>query len=213
MSIFRIKDIDYKFTEFLDNKTLFSLKVVNKYYVKIFDDKFWKRRFFYFYKKYIKLDDKYINIYKQNWIKYYKLTSYLYNFKNLAISLYDSIIMDSPDLFYLLINYNKLKTNKLFNSGKYKDIEAYNYTSKNNLRFLPINLIIEKDSVNCFKFLIKEQNKKLYEYYFENSIRNKSHNIINYMIEKNIIKINVRFLKLILLHRCYIQNLFIHRFI
>jgi len=210
MSIFKLKDIDYKFTDFLDNKTLFSLSIVNKYYIKIFDNKFWKRRFYYFYKKHINLNNVYINIYNQEWNKYYKLTTHLYNFQNLAISIYNSIIIDSPDLFYLLINFNKLKTNKLFNTGKYKDIEAYNYISKSELRFLPINLIIEKDSINCFKFLIKEQNKNLYEYYFENSIRNKSIKIVNYMIEKNIIKINVKILKLILLYKYYIPNLFIH---
>ena len=212
MSIFGIKDLDYKFTKFLDNQTLFSLQNINKYYLNIFNEIFWKKRFYSHYIRYINIKNKYINKNKYKWKEYYKITDNLLSFKNLSLSVYKTIILDTADLFFLIININNMEFDKLFNSGKYKDTTAYNYFSNENLRFMPINLIIENDSINCFKniFILKKNtlHKSLPLHYLIYAIRNKSDEIVKYIIKKKIVEVNLKVIKTALIYNYLIPGLY-----
>jgi len=212
MSIFGIKDLDYKLTEFLDNKTLFSLQYVNKYYLAIFDEIFWKRRFYLYYRHHINLKNKYINKNNYSWKKYYKFVDNLLSEVIISLSIYKTIKEDMVDLFFLLININNMKFDKLFNNGKFKDKEAYNYICESSLRFMPINLIIENDSIDCFKSFFKMKKHKLHKglpmQYFIKAIRNKSNKIVKYMVRKKLVEINVNVIKIALMYNYLIPGLY-----
>lgn len=178
MSIFKIRDIDYYFSNFLTDNDLFNLSNSNKYYYNLFDENFWKKRF---YAKYdIKLENKYINIKNYNWKKYYRMAHELLNFDETSTSLkskinrniYYSISKDLPDIFYLLITENNINPDTTLNYG--------GSIFSSGMTFKPINTMIYKDAINCFEtfFSLEKHNPS---FYLDIAIERKSYKIVEYL--------------------------------
>lgn len=178
MSIFKIKDIDYYFSNFLTDDDLFNLNICNKYYHNLFDENFWKKRF---YEKYdIKLENKYINIKNYTWKFYCRMIHELLNFDETSVylkskinkNIYYSISKDLPDIFYLLITKNNINLDTTLNYG--------GSIFSSGMTFKLINTMIYKDSINCFEtfFSLEKHNPS---FYLDIAIARKSYKIVEYL--------------------------------
>jgi hypothetical protein len=163
--MFKIKDLNHKLSEFLSDKDLLSLTLINKYsYYHVFDEKYWKRKF-----------NKYdyniqFNIYNENWKKYYYLISKWLNEGDHIKSINFAIHEDRSDLLKMIYIRNKYqKTQTIYDwSGQNKDI------------FDPMTEIIEEDSVRCFDYIYDPS--KYYTFLkIKHVILIHSHKILNYL--------------------------------
>ena len=211
MSILKVKDLDYMLTDFLDDKSVFILYITNKYYFQLFSENFWKKRFFFKYKKYININNKYINIFQENWKKYYVFTNKTILKANFILAIHDSIVNDLPDLFNLIININHIDPCKLLNSSKYHDLTATNYKSDREKRFMSMNLIIKHDSINCFKSFYNPANPfhiSMIKHYLYYAIRDRSDKIVEYIVKNKLTKIDVKILTVCIMYNYVIPCLY-----
>jgi hypothetical protein len=210
MSIFIIKDINYKLIDFLTIKDIFNISHVNKFYFYFLNIKLWKIIFYKKINSYTTLKEKYINYYDENWKKYCITLHNFLNNNNTVLSIYKTIKNDYLDIFLFILNFNNLNIYNFFNSGKYEDPESYNIKSDKILRFNCIELSIEKNSLNCFKYLYKRNqiDKNLITFYFERAILKKSDNILKYLLKKNPSIVNINLIKTSLVNKYKIPGLY-----
>lgn len=172
------KDVNHKLAEYLTDIDLLSLNSINKYYYKVFDDQFWRRRFLDFYSKNLaeNLPENY-NVYNESWKKYYFIVK-----KKLDKDRYDNAIKfcieeDRVDLLEMI--YNKYKCS-------YKIIN--NHVTDTKSWFSPISYSIKKDSYRCFEYIFKNISTYFTHIYFRIAILNHAHKIVEYLFEETIEK-------------------------
>ena len=133
-----IKDITYKITENLDDKDIINLSLINKYHNKILnEEEYWRRRFFTKFKNI--LPDE-VNIYKENWKKYYFLVNKWLSDDSIIDSIKFSIKKDRCDLLSMI--YTKYD----------RDYKMNFYEFDKNCNILnPQYFCIQNDSIKCYK--------------------------------------------------------------
>jgi len=157
-----IKDLNHKLTEFLDDKDLISLMIVNKYYYNVFDEAYWKRRLLKNFSEF--LPEKY-NIYEESWKSFYLIVSKWLN-ATPYFSIYFAIEKDRLDLLQVI--YKKHKTSHgLIRCGV--------------LCMSPAKLAVEKDSLNCFKYICENLTVYSVYLYLNKAIENHSHKIVEHL--------------------------------
>ena len=161
MSFIGIKDLDLFLCNYLDDTDIFNLSHVNKYYYKLFNDQFYSNRY---YKKYGKISELIPR--QTNKKTYYENTGALQKTSLIAVEF--AIIHDRIDLL-ILIYYFHEKMEKIK--------PLYDPT-----RFLyhPIELAIEYDSIECFKYLLVA----LDIHFIDVSIKYKSDKILRFICDK-----------------------------
>ena len=162
-----IKDLDRKLSDFLEDKDVFSLICVNKYYSKVFNEEYWKRRLI---SKFSDILPKNYNIYNETWKKYYLMVSHFLN-QDYYTSITFCIKEDRVDL--LEIFYQKYNCNLNILRDWYKKRESC----------IPINLAVENDSIKCFKYI--SENLEIYSptLNLSRALDYHAHNIVDYLKE------------------------------
>ena len=158
MSLIGIKDLDYLLADRLDDRSIFNLQQTNQYYYKLFDDKYYLKRYLKKYGDLLsnKLDLKKIKITKE---LYFENQKYLICSKHVAGTVF-AISQDRPDLLFLIVYFLKTEIRYLVNS--------YNILQN----------IVEKDAIECFKYHYCGE----FEYFIiEIAIKNKSDRILRYL--------------------------------
>lgn len=183
--MFKIKDLNHKLSEFLPDKDLLNLSLINKYsYIDVFNEEYWKRKFFNEYA------NEYIiqfNIYNESWKKYYFLIRKWLNEEDHITSINFTIHEDRSDLLQMIYIKNKY--------NKSNPIYGWHNQGRNFLD--PMTEIIETDAIQCFVYIYEPA--KHYNYILvKNVILIHSHKILNYL--SNYIKKD--HIYLILKHNC-----------
>ena len=159
MSLFTIKDLNYLIAEQLDLNSLLIFSNLNKYNQKIFNDTFFSILYIKKYSKFISLT--YPNITKQEYFENEKaLTLTNKEAKGFAIT------KDRVDLLKLIYYFDILQ----------------NKTTSSDKTYLLIDMCIEYDSLNCFKYY--SDDKKFDNYFINIAIRFKSDKILQYLFDE-----------------------------
>ncbi len=162
----KIKDLNHKISDYLDDRDILSLNSVNKYYYNVFDDIYWKRKF---YKKFN--FDIEINIYNEPWKFYYLLIVKWLKKHDHVSSILFAVSKDRSDLLRMIYLKNNYKSNIIRGWSNIKR-ESIDVTDE----------VIEEDAINCFKFIYKINN--YYKFLLiSKSIMYHSHNILLYLKE------------------------------
>jgi len=136
-----IKDLVYMIAEKLEDDEVINLSLISKYYNKIINENFWKKRFFS--KNEITntiMDNIELNIYNESWKKYYFMVKKIVTDENHIGNIKFIIDEDRSDL--LIIFYKK--------HGYHYNMNIYDWN--NNVGFInPLDHCIKKDSIKCFK--------------------------------------------------------------
>jgi hypothetical protein len=145
MSILKVKDLDVKLAEILDDKDLRSLNEVSKYYVRILNDSFYRRKF----DKLLKTLPKFtnmpeMNMYKETWKRFYNVAKYALEPNEHRKKIEFAIIQDRDDILSLI-----------FLKYGHKDNSIYDWEETGNDWIDPIQLAISKDSAKCFTYLLE----------------------------------------------------------
>ena len=154
MSLFTIKDLNYLIAEQLDFNSLIIFSNLNKYNQKIFNDTFFTNLYIKKYSKIVSLT--FPNITKQEYFENEKaLTLTNKEAKGFAIT------KDRVDLLKLVYYFNK------------------NPNESSDKIYLLIDMCIEYDSLNCFKYY--SYDKRFDDYFINIAIRFKSDKILQYL--------------------------------
>jgi len=181
--MFKIKDLNHKLSDFLADKDLLSLSLLNQYsYYNVFDEKFWKRKVFSTFNYNIQ-----INIYEENWKYYYFLISKWLNYEDHIESVSFAIHEDRSDLLKMIYIKNNYKRNS----------PIYGWSNQNKNLLDPMTEIIEEDSIRCFDYIYTPAKHHIY-ILVKQVILIHSHRILAYLSD-NIKKDHVY---LILKHNC-----------
>ena len=165
MSIFKVKDLDVKLAELLTDKDLESLNRVSKYFLRIFDEAFYKRRFYIFLKtlpKHSILPE--MNVYNEPWKKFYNLTKCALQHDKHSRKIEKAIEEDRSDILSLI-----------FRNYEHKDNSIYDWDDRTKDWIDPIQLTISKDSARCYAYLLQFS----IGYYPNSVFKNHSHKIIH----------------------------------
>ena len=142
--ILRHKDLDQKLADLLDDNNLKAINCVNRYYTRVLDDEYYKRRF----RREIKYDISNMNINKEPWKTFYfKAQKYLQDEDHVNV-IRLLVLGDHADILQLV--YEKYS---------YQDKETiYGWNSKTKDYTNPLTLTIEHDRAKCFQYLYELQN-------------------------------------------------------
>ena len=165
-----IKDVNHKLSEFLDDADLFSLSQVNTYYHRIFDEAYWRRRFFHNFSNFLTDGQKY-NLYDESWSKYYRLL-YTWSRKPTYNAVVFAIEKDRADL--LSIIYKK-------NSLKYENT-VYDWSKKMSNFMTPVSEAVSQDSIHCFRLIVKNLNYYIPELSLNDAIICSAHKIVEELV-------------------------------
>jgi hypothetical protein len=178
MSIIGLKDLDHQLADFLLDNDLRNLQIVNKYYIRIYDDAFYRRRFYNYILslKTIKEINE-MNIYKESWKKFYYLVKKLVENSDHISSLRMCIDEDRVDILSLMFIINNFTSEGTIYGWAHPKHEMIN----------PIGYCITKDSVKCFEYLYKIKNNdidlnychahKIKEYLYQENSRDGTDNV------------------------------------
>ena len=145
MSIFKVKDLDVKLAEKLNDKDLRNLNCVSKYFLRILDEAFYKRRFDTFLNKlpkYSILPE--MNMYEESWKKFYHSVVKALDPNKHSWKIELAIEEDRADILALI-----------FRKYRHTDSSIYDWEEKERDWLDPIQLTIDKDSVKCFTYLLQ----------------------------------------------------------
>ena len=165
MSIFKVKDLDVKLAEKLNDKDLRNLNCVSKYFLRILDEAFYKRRFDTFLKtlpKYSILPE--MNMYKESWKRFYNISTQALDANKHSWKIDLAIEEDRSDILGLI-----------FRKYRHTDSSIYDWEEKDRDWLDPIQLTIDRDSVNCFLYLLQFT----IGYYPTSIFKKHAHKIIN----------------------------------
>jgi len=142
-SIFGLRDLDCKIAEYLSDEDLKSLNRVNKYYMKIYDNAFYRRRFYHFYNSYLFSSTVEMNIYNESWKKFYFCTMKWINECDHIKSVEFCIEEDRADILSLIFIKNNYRKNGTI----------YGWCDPKQNCIVPVIHCIKKDSLNCYKYI------------------------------------------------------------
>lgn len=157
--MFRLKDLNILLTTYLEGEDLLHLNQTNRYFYQLLDDKFYSKRHWEKYGGLPSLIRK--NITRQ---QYYETEKYLHH-SDSHQSVYFAISTDNVELLFLIYYF---KTSVRLENTYIKPGNRY-----------PSELAIEKNSLECFKFLTK--NKPIYINYMDIAISYDSEKIVEYL--------------------------------
>ena len=145
MSIFKVRDLDVKLAEILSDKDLASLNRVSRYFLRILDEAFYRRRF----DKLVKSLPNYsilpeMNMLEESWKRFYNVTQYALDFNKHSLKIESAIEEDRADVLALI-----------FRKYQHKDNSIYDWEETDKDWIDPIQLTIDRDSVKCFSYLLQ----------------------------------------------------------
>lgn len=145
MSIFKVKDLDVKLGEILKDKDLKNLNRVSKYYLRILDEAFYKKRF---EKMLSELANNSVlpkmNLYDESWKKFYYYSKYALEVNQHSLKIEKAITEDRADILSLI-----------FRKYGHRDNSIYDWEDRISNWIDPIQLSISRDSLECFSYLLQ----------------------------------------------------------
>lgn len=155
MSILGLKDLDQKLAEFLSDADLSNLNSINRYYFRIYDDAFYRRRFYQFYNSFPFSSTVEMNIYAQRWKKFYYLVKkWLAETDHVKSICYciDEDRVDILSLIYIKNNYRK-------------DTRIWDWEKAKAFYIVPPEYCLKRDSCKCFQYFDNIYVEEYQEYY------------------------------------------------
>ena len=145
MSICKVKDLDVKLGEMLNDKDLLNLNCVSRYYLRILDDAFYRRRF----EKLVERLPKYsilpeMNMCQESWKRFYNVVKFALHPDEHSRKIEMSTEEDRADILSLI-----------FRKYQHTDNSIYDWDQKEKGWVDPIQLTIDKDSAKCFSYLLQ----------------------------------------------------------
>ena len=134
--MFKIKDLNHKLADLLDDKNLLNVNNLNRECVKIYDNIYYKRRLTNYLKPEI------LKIENENWKEFYYMIKYYLTDDNHVSKIKRLINQDRVDILSLL-----------FKKYGYSYKPIYNWSSEKRDILDPMNYAITKDSEKCFLYL------------------------------------------------------------
>lgn len=157
MSILGLKDLDQKLAEFLSDGDLSNLNSINRYYFRIYDDAFYRRRFYQFYNTFPFSSTVDMNIYGQSWKFFYYLVKKWLAEPDRVKSVCYCIDEDRVDILSLIYIKNKyLKESRIWDWEKAKTMYV-----------VPPEYCLKRDSCKCFQYF-NNISVEEYQNYYQN---------------------------------------------
>jgi hypothetical protein len=159
-NMLHIKDLDKYLANYLQDKDILNLRACSKYSKHVFDEDFWKKRFYLQYSKII--DEEYIN---SNVKKFPSWFDYYFEIKRFTIffSRKDAIKYDRADVLSVFVNEPNIFGPPIF--------QLLRYT-------------VEDDAINCFTFLYKKYYYKNSNKNYNNKISVSIEDVIHFKATK-----------------------------
>jgi hypothetical protein len=155
MSIIGLKDLDQKLAEFLSDADLSNLNSINRYYFKIYDDAFYRRRFYQFYNSFPFSSTIDMNIYHQSWKNFYYLVKKWLAESDHVKSICYCIDEDRVDILSLIYIQSKYL----------KDSRIWDWANEKCFYVVPPEYCLKRDSCKCFQYFNNISVEEYQEYY------------------------------------------------